>query len=59
MKKPPLVQGGLLAKKLLTGSSEKSPRDVGKTAIVHPIKKKALRRRQKIFTTNNHYEWSK
>jgi hypothetical protein len=23
------------------------------------LKKKALRHRQKIFTTNNHYEWSK
>jgi hypothetical protein len=32
---------------------------VKKYPVLRGIDKKALRHRQKIFTTNNHYEWSK
>ena len=46
------------------GDKMKPPRQAGrplslKNGLKLSLKNKALRHRQKIFTTNNHYEWSK
>jgi hypothetical protein len=43
---------GLKTQALATANCHPGP-------VPGPIKKKAHRRRQKIFAANNHYEWSK
>jgi hypothetical protein len=54
-KKPPLPSAKGVSKKLMAGRSKKYTLPLREL----PANKKALRHRQKIFTTNNHYEWSK